>query len=46
MVEARPKEAQVDELKEKLGQANKKAAGLENKVEQLKIKVEEARVFD
>lgn len=37
------KVVQVEELQEKLGQANKKANGLEAEVEQLRWKVEEAK---
>lgn len=40
---AKPKVVKVEELKEKLGQANEKASRLENDVEQLKGKVEEVR---
>lgn len=43
LVEAKPMVTQIENLKEKLGQASKKAAGLEDKVKQLKYKVEEVK---
>lgn len=43
LVEAKPKVAQMQELKKKLGQANEKTVGPEDKIEQLKGKVEKAK---